>query len=535
MAKQLKLFFAALLAMLFIPLSSVSAAAGPTWIVKTNYVALGDSLAAGIDPQGKQGEGYADMIAAKIEGENALAAFNKGFAKSGYKTSDVLQDIKKDVTRDIIGKGYTKKTASLKDSIRNADIITISAGANDVLQYVKANSLTGGLEYDQQKLAAGLKEVGENLTSIQNEIKKLNPQAKVYVMGYYNPFPYLATDGQPMVDALLNQLNGAIKASTAGAGSVYVDTKDAIAGDYREFLPNPQNIHLSIKGYEQVAEKFWNHIKSFDWIPAGSLKATEVGADSVKLSWTKPQSELAISGYEIHEGDKIAASVDGNTLSHKLTGLDGNKNHQFVLTAIDAKGNKSHPALKIDVKTSPEKPAFPDLKEEWSKEYVKKAVDAGIIKGYADNTFRPYQPLTRVQAAVILVRTLNLETNEKAPFTDLGGYDKQTQRDLDAAYKYGLAKGANNKFMPNKKVTRAQMALMIHRTIEFKTGRDFNASARAPYTDFGAYDEANVNAISVLYQLNIATGSNGKFMPSSSVTREQAAKIFVNTKNVLDN
>ena len=54
------------------------------------------------------------------------------------------------------------------------------------------------------------------------------------------------------------------------------------------------------------------------------------------------------------------------------------------------------------------------------------------------------------------------------------------------------------------------------------------ASKHAPYTDFGNYNEESVNAISVLYELGIATGSVGEYMPNKSTTREQAAKILSN-------
>jgi len=534
LAKQLKVLFIAALLLLFIPVQGIMAAAdSPTWIVKTNYVALGDSLAAGVTPDNQLGKGYADMIAEKIAKEDALASYNKGFSQPGYTTADVLTDIKKNVVRDVYGSGYTSKTASIKDTLKKADIVTISAGANDLLKHVKANSLSGTLEYDEKDLATAITEVSVNLNNIQKEIKALNPDVKIFVMGYYNPFPYLADDAQPMVQQLLTQFNKAIAASTAGTDAVYIETKDEIAKEYKKFLPNPQNIHLSVSGYETVTQLFWAKIQSYKWIPTDSVKASEIKANSVRLSWTKPTSSSPIATYEIFDGEKLVATVGADKLSATVEGLTEKKEYHLIVVAIDEKGRKSHPNLEIKVKTADAEPLFSDLKEEWSKEYVKRAVEAGLIKGYSDGTFKPYQPLTRVQAAAILVRTLKLETNDKITFTDMDGFGKETQREISAAYKYGLVKGTNGKFMPSKEVTRAQIALMVHRAIEFKAGKEFNASALAPYTDFGAYDEDTVNSISVLYQLGIATGSNGKFSPSSSTTRQQAVKIFVNTMDTL--
>jgi hypothetical protein len=138
------------------------------------------------------------------------------------------------------------------------------------------------------------------------------------------------------------------------------------------------------------------------------------------------------------------------------------------------------------------------------------------------------QNLTRVQAAAILVRTLVLKMDEAAPLGDIGNFAAQTKAEIDAAYKYGIIKGDKGNFNPTKPVTRVQLALMIERAYKNATGVAYKASTKAPYTDLGNYDAEAVNAITMLYELNIATGSAGKFMPGSTTTRAQAAKMVVN-------
>ena len=78
------------------------------------------------------------------------------------------------------------------------------------------------------------------------------------------------------------------------------------------------------------------------------------------------------------------------------------------------------------------------------------------------------------------------------------------------------------------KVSRAQMALMLYRAYTYKTGINYTAAKQAPYSDFGSYDAETVNAISMLYELGIATGSNGKYNTGDPTTRAHAAKILVN-------
>ena len=67
-----------------------------------------------------------------MEETGLLNSFNKTFAMPGYTTKDVLKDIEENVTRE----DANGKSVKLHDAIANADLITISAGANDVLAHV---------------------------------------------------------------------------------------------------------------------------------------------------------------------------------------------------------------------------------------------------------------------------------------------------------------------------------------------------------------------------------------------------------------
>ena len=54
---------------------------------KIDYLALGDSLAAGQTPYKEFGKGYADYLAQQLNKVGVLASFNKQFAQSGYTST----------------------------------------------------------------------------------------------------------------------------------------------------------------------------------------------------------------------------------------------------------------------------------------------------------------------------------------------------------------------------------------------------------------------------------------------------------------
>jgi len=503
----------------------------PFWTQPIDYLALGDSLAAGVSPNNELGKGYADYLSMAMLEIGALKTYNKGFSYPGYKTTDVLNDIKLNVTKDIYGIGFEEKTAKLQQSIKDAEVITISVGANDVLPLFKHDPTTGKAIIDQKMALTTLQQVGTNYKSIMAQINEINPDAQVYVMGYYNPFPYLSEDLQPLLKQLLDMLNKAITTGLVGTQAIFVPTGDLIASEYKTYLPNPENIHLSEAGYKKVTEQFWtNMLLANPWLVAGSLVADPSGTDSVKLNWQPASDNIAVTSYEIYSGEEKLANVAGDISSYKVENLTGNTTYVFSVVAVDQVGNKSvhNPTVSVTVAESPTPILFKDITNHGLKTYIEQAAAAGIIGGYADGTFKPDQNLTRVQAATILVNALGLKTEEVAPFGDIGNYADKTKANINAAYKYGIIKGNKGNFNPSDLVTRAQLALMIERAYGSITGKAYKASIKAPYSDFGNYNAEVVNAISMLYELDVATGFEGKFMPSSSTTRAQAAKMVVN-------
>ncbi|WP_318618207.1 S8 family serine peptidase [Sporosarcina sp. YIM B06819] len=188
----------------------------------------------------------------------------------------------------------------------------------------------------------------------------------------------------------------------------------------------------------------------------------------------------------------------------------------------------TEPGTVKPVPTPPTLVTFTDTAGHWAELYIQKATALGVFNGYSDGTFRPNNHLTRAQAASLMVRALGLQTDEAAPFDDIANYDDATKAEIAAAYKYGIIKGNDGNFNPSDRVTRAQIALMIARAYEFKTGEKYTPMAIASFSDYGNFNKETVNAITILYDFEIVSGFEGKFMPNDPTTRAQAAKIFIN-------
>ncbi|WP_157041559.1 S-layer homology domain-containing protein [Nitriliruptor alkaliphilus] len=93
-------------------------------------------------------------------------------------------------------------------------------------------------------------------------------------------------------------------------------------------------------------------------------------------------------------------------------------------------------------------------------------VEAGILTGYAGNTFRPNEPLRREHMAVIITRALELDLNPEAAarFSDVIGYAGEIGAIADAGIASGRSDGT---FLPKASVTRGQMATFLVNALHF--------------------------------------------------------------------
>ena len=71
---------------------------------KIYYLSLGDSLAAGQTPNNTLEESYGDYVADYLKDRGVLEFYTKDFSKSGYRSIDLLNDLKNNKVIKVNGK-----------------------------------------------------------------------------------------------------------------------------------------------------------------------------------------------------------------------------------------------------------------------------------------------------------------------------------------------------------------------------------------------------------------------------------------------
>ncbi|WP_081791934.1 S8 family peptidase [Caldalkalibacillus mannanilyticus] len=243
----------------------------------------------------------------------------------------------------------------------------------------------------------------------------------------------------------------------------------------------------------------------------------------VELSWN-PSPEEHVAGYFIYI-DGVRYNQEPVQASHiEVSPLTNGKTYRFTVTAVNTEGDESDPSGGIDLK--PMIPVtFHDLSVlHWAYADTIEVGGRGWMTGTAPHIFSPNKGLTRAEAAMILVRALQLEplAGKNVHFRDVGEkYWARKEIEIVAQHEVMTGK-SSDQFAPLDIVTREEMALILYRLF-FK---DQKGGEELPFVDVQIGHWA-YNAIKVTVHHGIFVGNqDGTFAPKETLSRVQMAALL---------
>lgn len=189
------------------------------------------------------------------------------------------------------------------------------------------------------------------------------------------------------------------------------------------------------------------------------------------------------------------------------------------------------PEPKPEITDKPEPPAFTDLAGHWGKEFAEKAAQAGLFKGYEDNTFRPDEAVSRAQFVTVLWRLAGTpEETRETPFTDTADQYIDFQKAIAWGYHQGYVKGTSEEtFSPESTLTRQEAMTILFRYSGSQSGMElmFTSIYDGQFQDSGDIAPWAKSAMywGVYHELIQGTGDDS-LSPLGSASRVQIAKIM---------
>ena len=198
------------------------------------YLTIGDFLSKGINEYGVVSYGYNEYVKEYLMQNQQLKNYNKIFTNKDYRIIDVIK---------LLEYNEKKDNHSLNRLIKQADIITISLGMNDLYYKLSNNS---------QNIYTYIDNMSNNYNKIFLYINKF-PHEKVYVLGYYNI--------NVEYNDVFNYANYKLEEMCKKHGFEYINLSKIFTNNPIYFLKTDSFIPNN-KGYEKISQIIVENLKN---------------------------------------------------------------------------------------------------------------------------------------------------------------------------------------------------------------------------------------------------------------------------------
>ncbi|MEA4988212.1 MAG: Ig-like domain-containing protein [Anaerovorax sp.] len=169
-----------------------------------------------------------------------------------------------------------------------------------------------------------------------------------------------------------------------------------------------------------------------------------------------------------------------------------------------------------------------DIKGHWAEHYINQIINAGIVKGYENGTFLPDNPVTRAEFSHMINAALGNTGTTSVSFNDTPKsewYYTDISKALSAGYVAGYSDGS---FKPNNPVSRQEAAVMLSRIVP-TYGKNSDIKH---FKDHASVENWAVEAMQRMNGKGyIGAYDDGKLHPTDKLTRAQTAKIISDILN----
>ncbi len=170
-------------------------------------------------------------------------------------------------------------------------------------------------------------------------------------------------------------------------------------------------------------------------------------------------------------------------------------------------------------------PNFDDIKEHPQEKNLKYMASRNIIIGYK-GSFKPSLNIKRADFVLMLMRMLEIKNIENLSSFDDTNTNDYYYKELATAKRLGLIQGVgNNRFAPEKEVTRQDIFVMTFRAMDAlgMINNKTNTALQNIYDDYNLISSYAAEAISFFTENEILEGINGNINPVKIADRGEIA------------
>ena len=196
--------------------------------------AIGDSLTQGVGDETNR-DGYLSTVKRRLSAMDYKVRI-ENFGQRGFQTGQVIDRIKEE--------------SSVQRSLRRADIVLLTVGANDILQIVRDNILN----LDESAFDSEINDYEIRLRELIDLILSYNEDVEIFLIGFYNPFEGYFDEIEAL-EEILNDWNvtGEAVFESYQTGH-FIPIHDLFQIDQVNLLAN-DNFHPNETGYSLIGAR----------------------------------------------------------------------------------------------------------------------------------------------------------------------------------------------------------------------------------------------------------------------------------------
>ena len=210
---------------------------------KITYIAIGDSLSVGIDSNGNTNYGYSNYIANYLKNKNLLKSYNNSFSTSGTRIVDLKNKLETNLTITEDG-----ESLSLKKCLREADIVTLSVGTEDILTELTLSTDTVE-NLSNEEITTIVDKTIDELDTLFIELRKYAKEDIIFI-GFYDPFEVDSLTTERLYTYLIKKTKDLCKTYDIEYLDIYTLFKKN-----KDYINNPTNIYPTTEAYQMIATK----------------------------------------------------------------------------------------------------------------------------------------------------------------------------------------------------------------------------------------------------------------------------------------
>ena len=202
---------------------------------KIYYLALGDDLSLLKGENRLNIDGFPKYINNYLKSRNKLEKTVVEYAKLNYRTTDLYNDINNNIKRKL-----NNEDVSIKNAIIKADLITLSIGINDFINYVN----------DYKLIKENIINLKHDMTILLESIRKISKE-NIILIGIYNPNPM-----DYNLNIVLKELNRQYENLCSKYDIYYLNIFDQMGKDINIYNNFPNE-----KGYILISNNLINYLE----------------------------------------------------------------------------------------------------------------------------------------------------------------------------------------------------------------------------------------------------------------------------------